>query len=291
MRYYLRNGSLILRGSFRAASTGVSGGLSHVSSIISHTVPADWDHRDPERVLDGVIAREGLPHDYFGLLTAVEMKNLCVLQFDFVTVFITAGVSPGENQGGTINLIICSREGMSDAALLETIITATEAKIAALSATGCACSGTPTDAVVVACEGEVQHRYAGVLTEAGKRVQAAVRFGVPEALKRHDGVVSRDRPSFFIYSRYQGDHWVEWLPEECRYYPCHFPGQRCDFCYCPFYPCCDESLGQWVESASQNGMIWNCSQCTLLHEPEVADYLRSHPEAPLGELKAVKKRK
>jgi hypothetical protein len=38
-------------------------------------------------------------------------------------------------------------------------------------------------------------------------------------------------------------HWVEWSPEGCPYYPCHFEGQQCDFCYCPLYPCLDTSLG------------------------------------------------
>ena len=35
----------------------------------------------------------GLPPDYFGLLTAVSMKNLCVLSYGTLTAFITAGMS------------------------------------------------------------------------------------------------------------------------------------------------------------------------------------------------------
>nr|WP_269850484.1 cysteine-rich small domain-containing protein [Methanosarcina horonobensis] len=26
----------------------------------------------------------------------------------------------------------------------------------------------------------------------------------------------------------------------CEYYPCHFEGQNCTFCFCPFYPCENE---------------------------------------------------
>jgi adenosylcobinamide hydrolase len=91
-----------------------------------------------------------------------------------------------------------------------------------------------------------------------------------------------------VFSRFQGDHWVEWIPEQCPYYPCHVPGQRCEFCYCPFYPCKDETLGQWVKSTSKNGPVWNCSGCTLLHEPLITEYLLAHPEAPLAELKRKK---
>ena len=299
MRYYLRDGTLFIRGRFLAASTGLQGGIRHVSTILSHTVPLDWEHREPERELSLLVTGAGLPPDYFGLLTAVSMKNLCVLSYGTLTAFITAGVNnpnPDLRPGGsvvegahTINIILHSEEGMSQGALLESIITATEAKAEALHSMGYPFTGTTTDAVVVACEGDVIHRYAGTGTDLGKRIYQAVLHGVPEALQRHQGGIVRNRPSFFIFSRFGGEHWVEWMPEGCPYYPCHFPGQRCDFCYCPFYPCRDEELGQWIESSS-GGKVWNCSSCTLVHEPEVADYLKSHPEASLAELRALYKR-
>lgn len=290
MRYYLRDGTLIIRGDFRAASTGIDGGIGTVSTLLNHTVPHDWDHHDPARVLRTVVAREGLSEEFFGLMTAVEMKNLCILQYDFVTVFITAGILNGDpGDQDTINIIICSQEGMTDTALLGAIITATEAKVLSLTKNRYALSGTPTDAVIVASEGEPVHPYAGPATNPGKKIREAILFGIPEALKRYDGTIVRDSPSFFILSRYGGQHWVEWIPDQCPYYPCHFPGQRCDFCYCPFYPCRDESLGHWVSSSSGNGIVWNCASCTLLHEPEVCQYLNRNPEATLGELKARKK--
>jgi len=290
MRYYLRNATLIIRGDFRAASTSINGGIGKVSTLLNHTIPPDWDHHDPVRVLRTIVAREGLPEDFFGLMTAVDMKNLCILQYDFITVFITAGIRNGETETqDTINIIISSREGLTDAALLGAIITATEAKVLALAKNGYSLSGTPTDAIIVASEGEPIHPYAGPATDLGKRITEAVIFGIPEALKRYEGATVRDSPSFFILSRYGGQHWVEWITEHCPYYPCHFPDQRCDFCYCPFYPCKDESLGQWVSSSSGNGIVWNCATCTLLHEPEMCQYLKQNPEVTLVELKARKK--
>ena len=290
MRYYLRRSTLFVRGHFRAASTGIRGTIGNVSTILNKTVPEEWDHEQPERLLETEIASEGFSHEYFGLLTAVEMRHLCVLQYDFLSVFITAGVkNPGLPGPNTINIIVHSDEGMSDAALLECIITATEAKVMALKSMGYSFSGTTTDAVIAACEGDMKHTYGGVLTEVGKRVYDTVLFGVPEAIRRQEGIIKREHSSFFIFSRYGSDHWVEWIPENCPYYPCHFEGQSCDFCYCPFYPCRDETLGQWVKSSSGKGMIWNCSECTLLHEAEIARYLKKHPEASLGELKYRKK--
>jgi adenosylcobinamide hydrolase len=284
MRFYFNSETLFIRGTFRAASTGIEGGIQNVSTLLNHSVPPDWSSSEPAKDLDLVIAAAGCGSDYFGLLTAVPMKNLCIFQYDFITVFITAGISARQQEGaGTINIIVHAGEGLVDAALLELIMVATEAKAEALAAMSRTYSGTPTDAVIAACEGETRHVYGGRLTKAGQRVRDAVLFGVPEALNRYEGTITVSNPTFFIFSRFQGEHWVRWDPENCPYYPCHFPGQRCDFCYCPFYPCGDESLGEW-STGSNGGRVWNCSKCTLLHEPEVADYLIQYPEASREEL-------
>jgi adenosylcobinamide hydrolase len=289
MRYFFRDSTLFLRGDFSAASTGIQGGIQKITTLLNHTVHKDF-HQDPVRFLKRIVTSEGYSEAYFGLLTAVEMRNLCILQYDFITVFVTAGVADSSNEKSqTINIIVYSSEGLSHAALLESIIIVTEAKVKALHTMGYTCTGTSTDAVITACEGEVRHMYAGILTGPGRRIYSAVAFGVQEALKRGKGEIERSSPSFFIYSRYGGDHWVEWRREECPYYPCHFEGQRCDFCYCPFYPCLELDLGQWVESSS-GGKVWSCSTCTLLHEPEITEYLKNYPEAPLTELKALRKR-
>lgn len=56
----------------------------------------------------------------------------------------------------------------------------------------------------------------------------------------------------------------------CEYYPCHFEGQNCTFCFCPFYPCENERTGgKWIES-SRGGRIWSCVDCHLVHNKEIA---------------------
>jgi adenosylcobinamide hydrolase len=218
-----------------------------------------------------------------------------VLQYDFITVFITAAIRrEGAGGAAAITILVTSSEGMSDSALLDTIMVATEAKTEALLAAGLPLTGTPADGVIAACEGDERHCSAGRRTEAGTRVRAAVIHGIPEALTRHDTGVAADRPAFFIFSRINGEHWIAWSPRHCTYYPCHFEGQSCDFCYCPFYPCRDEGLGQWA-AGSNGSRVWNCARCTLLHEPVVAAYLKKYPGASLGELvrvqKSIKKKK
>jgi adenosylcobinamide hydrolase len=294
MRYYFETDTLFIRGKFRAASTGIEGGLRSVSTIINHTVSPDWNHENPEKELEFIAANAGIAREFFGLLTAVPVRHCCILQYDYITVFITAGVRrepPADT--GTINIIIISKEGMGDAALLETIMVATEAKAEALLAMGLPLTGTPTDALVVCSEGEIQHRYAGRLTDTGRRVRDAVIHGMPEAIRSHDATDLSRNASYFIFSRFKGEHWVKLSSHDCPYFPCHFPGQRCDFCYCPFYPCADENLGQWVESTNGGG-VWNCAQCTLLHEPEIADYLKEFPlssRAELIRLREIKRNK
>ena len=290
MRYYTDSSTLFVSGSFRAASTGPLGGIRPVPALLNHTLP-EGDHPGPEKELEFAAAAAGIGSGFLGLTTRVPVQDLCVLQYDFITVFVSADVPPGPDTGpgaGGINILVCSREGMTDAALLGAVLVSSEAKAEALLAAGCGTSGMPADAVIAACEGEVRHTSAGRLTEAGLRVREAVLHGVPAAIRRHEDPARKDRPAFFVFSRIGGGHWAEWSPENCPYFPCHFPGQRCDFCYCPFYPCGDETLGQWAESPGK-GRVWNCARCTLLHEPEVADYLKGHPGASLPELVRRKK--
>ncbi len=282
MRYYFRQNSLFIRGSFRAVSSGTRGGIGPAHTLMLHTLQGG---EDSEKVLENEITREGLPKDFFGLPITVPLDNLCVLQYDFVTVFIAATLDEG------ITIAACSNEGITDRGFIGAVITMTEAKSLVLMRSGYDLSGTPADAVIMASEGEPVHEAGGPLTEPGRRIREAVIHGVPKALKRSSGTEKRGAPSFFIFSRYGGEHWVEWRPGNCAYYPCHFPGQRCDFCYCPFYPCGDVTLGQQVGSSSKNGTVWNCADCVLLHEPETADYLVKHPEASLRELKALKKKR
>ncbi|WNY27393.1 aminotransferase class I/II-fold pyridoxal phosphate-dependent enzyme [Methanolapillus ohkumae] len=62
--------------------------------------------------------------------------------------------------------------------------------------------------------------------------------------------------------------------ETCEYYPCHFEGQDCTFCYCPFYPCKDERTGgTYVHSSKRNAKIWSCTDCYIPHITSVVEKL------------------
>ena len=57
------------------------------------------------------------------------------------------------------------------------------------------------------------------------------------------------------------------IDKNCRYYPCHHGGlEDCTFCFCPFYPCRDESTGgKWIKGTS-----WSCENCRWIHRTKVA---------------------
>ncbi len=59
--------------------------------------------------------------------------------------------------------------------------------------------------------------------------------------------------------------------ETCEYYPCHFEGQDCTFCYCPFYPCGDERGGGKYIQSSKGGQVWSCVDCYIPHIPSVVE--------------------
>jgi len=305
MRYYLRKDVLIVRGDFRAASSGIGGGLRDVRSILNISVPRQFSDDASEHIAR-VSMQNGFLHPYFGLLTALPITNLCIARYDYVTVFVTAAVS---DRNRTINIIVICERPLTDAALLGAMMTATEAKMQVITARKVPGSALSTDAVVVACEKSDGEReaFAGPLTGTGMRISKAVSHALTEALVRfdnyllstwgvtrgwsrgHPAIVKRRRPSFFIYSRYGGDHWNEWIPEDCPYYPCHnYADQQCSFCYCPLYPCMDRELGQMIDTP--NGKIWSCMDCRLVHEPAVANHLLANPEADVLELKSVKKK-
>ncbi|MBL7118457.1 hypothetical protein ISS96_00390 [Candidatus Bathyarchaeota archaeon] len=61
----------------------------------------------------------------------------------------------------------------------------------------------------------------------------------------------------------------------CRFYPCHFEGQDCTWCYCPLYPCRDpETKGKHVRSKKTGEYVWSCINCHWIHHKEAAEKLR-----------------
>ena len=199
-------------------STGLNGGRARVKYLFNKQVPRTFNPPDPGKFVEDAALELGIREPHFGLLTAVNMEYLQVIEDDYLTVFVTAGVSNGsefriekvetvekEEKIGTINIILISRKKLSETALLGAIITATEAKGLALLEKGHTFLGTNTDAVIVAYEadsemspemgpemrlemgsgnkGRQEIAYAGSSTDFGKKITKAVMKGVKAGLE------------------------------------------------------------------------------------------------------------
>lgn len=60
----------------------------------------------------------------------------------------------------------------------------------------------------------------------------------------------------------------------CEYHPCHYKGQDCTYCYCPFYPCNDPTFGKNLKSKRGND-VWDCSSCLFIHRQDVCRFVSS----------------
>lgn len=58
---------------------------------------------------------------------------------------------------------------------------------------------------------------------------------------------------------------------DCEYYPCHFEGQDCTFCFCPFYPCENSRTGGELIHRSTGGTVWSCAGCKFIHRGDIAE--------------------
>ena len=182
----------------------VGGGLDELREILNVHVDDKYDGEQPEEDLAAVAAELGIRERFVGLMTAAytEYARCAVESLDEVTVAAVvsiglsntscAGVTPPIAAGpaggaaapgpGTINVILLVDAALTSAAMVNAVITATEAKAMTLAEwdvrtpDGDPASGTSTDTVVVACTGRGEElRYAGPATPVGWLAARAVR--------------------------------------------------------------------------------------------------------------------
>lgn len=179
--------------------------------------PASWP-LTYDLGLDGTNARTMLllglaPRTSSFLYTGAKMENYAYVETEAENkgqilkagVFATAGVQSnamraGFDSGdfwepGTINLIILTNRALTPAAMTRIMITATEAKTAALedldirsSYSGLAATGTGTDNIIVAEGSGSPANMTGGHTKLGELVAQAVYRAVTEAIGKQNGI-------------------------------------------------------------------------------------------------------
>ncbi len=182
------------------SSAPLGGGLGLRQWLLNVQVPHAYDGAEPGSHLAALAAEAGTRGLGVGMMTAVDVRVASRVQREGISVDATVGVigaaqwavAPGPSPHhpgvadarapGTINIVVALPERLSDAALVNAIGTATEAKTQALWDAGIEGTGTATDALCVLCppSGDA-HAYGGPRSLWGGRlarvVYRAVRNG------------------------------------------------------------------------------------------------------------------
>jgi len=194
------------------SSALVGDGLDETREIVNMHVDDVAPDASPERVLRAFAARLGIDEPFVGLMTAAatEHARLAVAAEGALTVAVVVSVglsntvcagvtapaapppAPTPSAApsappapGTINVVLLLDAELTPAAMVNAVITATEAKTMALGEWkvldpgGAPASGTSTDAVVVACTRRgAALDYAGPGTTIGYLAARAVREAI-----------------------------------------------------------------------------------------------------------------
>jgi adenosylcobinamide hydrolase len=180
------------------SSAVLGGGLGAARDILNVHVRNDYDGDRPEDDLAAFAESRDVAPGFIGLMTAAETQHACVETAAADGITVTAVVSmglsnvaaagatpPAPPAPGTINAVVLVDASLTPAAMVNAVITVTEAKALALMAwdvrtpEGILVAGTSTDSVVVGCTGAGRALdYAGSATTVGWLMARAVRAAI-----------------------------------------------------------------------------------------------------------------
>ena len=188
---------------YRMISSGVAGGgIGPRAWVLNAQVPAGYSRMDPAVHVAELATGLGLQGGGVGLLTAARVTDAVQCEDEGVGVAATVGLRvpawaalpPGPADGepmvawrpGTINIIVSVPVPLRDAALVNAVMTATEAKTQAVLEAGFRGTGTASDAICVAAPaaGEPED-FAGPRSLWGARIARAVHSAVHTGAVRY----------------------------------------------------------------------------------------------------------
>ena len=184
---------------YRMISSGVvGGGLGERAWVLNAQVPGGYDRMDPAVHIAELAAGLGLAGEGVGLLTAASVTDVAEREDEGVRVAATVGLrvptwaaAPAGSadrefgpirRPGTINIIVALPVPLTDAALVNAVVTATEAKAQAVLEAGFAATGTASDAICVAAPAGPgrEEKFAGPRSPWGARIARAVHAAVAD---------------------------------------------------------------------------------------------------------------
>jgi adenosylcobinamide hydrolase len=190
------------------SSAVLGGGLATARHWLNLQVPHDYVRTDPDAHLAEVARANGLdPDEVVGMLTAADVRAGVRRDRGPASAVATVGIGqPLAAAGrrprplphiGTINVFVVFRHGLTDAALVTAVQTATEAKTQALADAGVRAlnhhgpaTGTATDAICVATPPGGDAAFAGPATAIGAAIAHAVHGAVLSGARIHRRTVA-----------------------------------------------------------------------------------------------------
>jgi adenosylcobinamide hydrolase len=174
------------------SSAPLGGGLGRRAWVINAQVPRSYARLDPEDHLRELASERGLVGPGVGMMTAVDVRRTWREQDGGARVDVSVGITaptwaaapegrpdhPGISPG-TINVVGIVPERLSSAAMVNAVMTVTEAKTQALLDAGVPATGTASDAVCVLCPDHGSaHPFGGPRSQWGGRLARAVHRAV-----------------------------------------------------------------------------------------------------------------
>ncbi len=192
------------------SSAILNGGFVIADHIVNRKVPKNGNFCEaPDKSLSNYSSAQGWRGNIVGMMTAASMDSLRVEQVNVegvdITVLVTTGINNARRAGdkadvqellaiteevGTINLILVFSAKLTDTAMLEAAMVATEAKAAALQNAGIlspishqVATGTGTDAIaIVSGDGSQEIEFCGKHVLLGEWIGRLVIAAVTSSL-------------------------------------------------------------------------------------------------------------
>jgi adenosylcobinamide hydrolase len=172
------------------SSAPLGGGIQSIEWIMNAGVSLDYSRTDPAEHLREIAEDRGLPGSGVGMLTAAAVEKWVWNNDEQVGVSVTVGLSfptwaaaadgvVSDFTPGTINIVVVVPVRLGEAALVNAVISVTEAKTQALLERGVPGTGTASDAVVVVCSAAgPAEQFGGPRSLWGSRIARGVYAAV-----------------------------------------------------------------------------------------------------------------
>jgi len=176
------------------SSASVGGGIGLRSWVVNAQVPHDYRRTDLAAHVRAIAHANDCTGDGVGMLTAADVDAFRTASEQGVDAWVTTGLglvtwaaAPDgdavEWRPGTINVFAALPARCTEAALVNAVATATEAKAQALAEGGVPGTGTPSDAVCIVCPATgAAEQFAGPRSSLGAALGRVVHAAVAEGI-------------------------------------------------------------------------------------------------------------